>query len=151
MVVVKQKAKTNYAALGIIAVVAAGVLFFGNAYNKGVTNDAQKAGAGVVAGVESVQQEATLTINNGKTTRSMVMTLNPGVSALDLVIRAGMRENFTVETKKYDFGTIVESIDGVRGGDQKKYWLYYVNGKQATVGADAYKVQSGDTIDFRFE
>lgn len=69
-----------------------------------------------------------------------------GESALALIKRT-----HPVVTKDYDFGTLVESIDGVKNGTDNKYWILYVNGKQATVGAGAYTIQKYDNIEWRFE
>lgn len=69
-----------------------------------------------------------------------------GETALDLIKRT-----HTVVTKDYDFGTLVESIDSVMNGTENKYWILYVNGKQASVGAGAYTIQKNDAIEWRFE
>jgi hypothetical protein len=48
-----------------------------------------------------------------------------------------------------DGGGFVESVDGVAGGHeagQPVDWFYYVNGVEATKGADATTVRSGDRI-----
>ncbi len=54
-----------------------------------------------------------------------------------------MKENYTIKLSK---GYISE-IDG-RKQDEKqgKYWLYEINGKQADVGANQYKLKKGDKI-----
>ncbi len=147
----KTNTKTNGIALGVLALLAVSVFFLGNTVVKDVSRDAEQASAGIVAGAKAVRQEVTVSIIGGAQNRQMTFDLTPGATALDLMLRAGQRENFAIETKQYDFGTIVEAIEGTRGGDEGRYWLYYVNGEQATVGADAYLVKSGDLIEFRFE
>jgi hypothetical protein len=62
-----------------------------------------------------------------------------------------IKRTHSVVTKDYEFGTLVESIDGVKNGTDNKYWILYVNGKQATVGAGAYTIQKNDTIEWRHE
>ena len=47
------------------------------------------------------------------------------------------------------FGTYVKGIDGLMAGATSA-WLYDVNDKSAEVGADSYKLKSGDVVVFRF-
>lgn len=77
---------------------------------------------------------------------SQPMDIRDGETALELIKRT-----HPVVTKDYDFGTLVESIDGVKNGTDNKYWILYVNGTQATVGAGVYTIQKNDTIEWRFE
>lgn len=147
----KTNTKTNGVALLVVALLAGSILYLGSTVAKDVSRETEQASAGIVAGVESVRQEATLSIIGGSQLRSYTFDLSEPATALDLVLRASQRENFSVETTAYDFGTIIDSIDGIAGGDQNRYWLYYVNNQQATVGADAYQVQPGDIVEFRYE
>jgi hypothetical protein len=52
--------------------------------------------------------------------------------------------------KHYDFGDLVESIDGVKNGTKQKYWTFKVNGKESTVGAGAYQLQAHDQVEWKF-
>ncbi|MDA2462323.1 DUF4430 domain-containing protein [Bacillus cereus group sp. MYBK65-1] len=54
-----------------------------------------------------------------------------------------------VESEKMSFGTYVKGIDGLMAGATSA-WLYDVNDKSAEVGADSYKLKSGDVVVFRF-
>ncbi|MFA6908573.1 MAG: DUF4430 domain-containing protein [Patescibacteria group bacterium] len=147
-----KKHKTNIVGLGVVALLALSLIFVGKAYVADVNTSIENSSAGIVAGVETVRQEATLVINAGTAPRSFVFELAGNTTAFDLLNRASMRENFVVETKSYDFGVSVEAIDGIRGGTAEgHYWIYYINGKMATVGADAYVVQPGDSIEFRYD
>ena len=59
--------------------------------------------------------------------------------------------NFSFKTKEYPgLGYFVEEINGV-GGGQGKYWIYYVNGKEASVGIKDYVVKEGDIISWKHE
>lgn len=51
----------------------------------------------------------------------------------------------------YSFGVFIESIGGVKNGDDGKYWQYYVNGKLGEVAADKQEVKAGDKVEWRFE
>lgn len=61
-----------------------------------------------------------------------------------------LKKGHEVGTKKFSFGEMVEAIDGV-GGEEGKFWIYYVNGEAAKVGADQYEVKDGDRIEWRLE
>ncbi|HDR7795130.1 TPA: DUF4430 domain-containing protein [Bacillus luti] len=54
-----------------------------------------------------------------------------------------------VEAETMSFGTYVKGIDGLTAGATSG-WLYDVNDKSAEVGADSYKLKSGDVVVFRF-
>ena len=69
-----------------------------------------------------------------------------GQNALDL-----LKTHAQVITKDSSYGPYVDSINGVRGGTNGKYWAFYVNDKLADVGAAAYVTQTGDKIEWKFE
>lgn len=56
----------------------------------------------------------------------------------------------TVVTKQSSYGEYVVSINGSDGGG-KKYWIFYVNGQEASVGAGAYVTKSTDKIEWRLQ
>lgn len=53
--------------------------------------------------------------------------------------------NHTVTLKN----TFIECIDNVCA-DSGYWWLFILNGKKSSEGANFYKVRGGDTIEFRF-
>lgn len=68
-----------------------------------------------------------------------------GKTALEL-----LKSHTEVKTQKFDFGEMVQSINGQDGGG-KKYWTFYVNGKMAQVGAGAYQTKSSDKIEWKLQ
>ncbi|HDR7516753.1 DUF4430 domain-containing protein [Bacillus mobilis] len=54
-----------------------------------------------------------------------------------------------VESETMSFGTYVKGIDGLMAGATSG-WTYDVNDTSAQVGADGYKLESGDVVVFRF-
>jgi hypothetical protein len=56
-----------------------------------------------------------------------------------------------VETKDSQYGAYVDSINGKKGGDDGKYWVFYVDGQMAQVGAEAYTTKGGELIEWKFE
>lgn len=47
-------------------------------------------------------------------------------------------------------GKFIEEINGIRG-DGERYWIYYVNGKKATIGVSNYKINPGDVVSWKYE
>ncbi len=54
------------------------------------------------------------------------------------------------QTKTSSYGEMVTSINGQDGGGTK-YWMFYVNGKEASVGAGAYTTHDGDSIEWKLQ
>lgn len=75
-----------------------------------------------------------------------------GQTALALLEQAAQELEVEVKTKNYgEMGTLVEQIDSLANGQDNKYWIYYVNGEMAQVGADKYVLKGGDKVEWRFE
>ena len=61
-----------------------------------------------------------------------------------------LKERTSVESKQYDFGVFIESINGVKP-DDKHFWKLYVNGQASQVGADQSQTKRGDIIEWVIE
>lgn len=72
-------------------------------------------------------------------------------TALFLLEKVTNEAAINLETKQYDFGVSIEKIGEQKGGDNGKYWLYYVNGEMASVGVDQKNIKDGDTVEFKFQ
>ena len=68
-----------------------------------------------------------------------------GKNALEL-----LKSTHQVETQKFSFGEMVQSIDGV-ASPSTNFWAFYVNGKQADVGAGDYQTKSGDKLSWKLQ
>jgi len=56
------------------------------------------------------------------------------------------KNNFNFNYKEYpSLGIFVDGINGVKN-EPNKYWIYYVNGKEAEVGVSNYILKDGDEI-----
>lgn len=51
----------------------------------------------------------------------------------------------------YAFGVFIESINGIKNGDDGKYWQYYVDGVLGDVAADKKVLKKGEKVEWRFE
>jgi len=69
-----------------------------------------------------------------------------GESALDT-----LRGHFDIKTNSFDFGEFVTAINDVEATDGENFWALYINGQQASVGADSYIAEEGDAIEWRLE
>lgn len=85
-----------------------------------------------------------ITYGDGKQETNTIQA-SAGESALDLL---SVSKKVTV--KETSLGKLVESIEGDTNGSQNKYWTYFVNGKEANVGAADYTVQPNDSIEWKF-
>lgn len=61
-----------------------------------------------------------------------------------------LKEHAKVQTKTSSIGVYVTAING-NSGNGKKYWIFYVNGKEAQVGAADYVTHNGDVIQWRLQ
>ena len=76
-----------------------------------------------------------------------------GSNVLDVMNTLGKNKNnnFSFHSKDYSsLGSFVDEINGVKG-TPGNYWLYYVNGKKASVGVSKYIIKEGDKIVWKQE
>lgn len=100
-------------------------------------------------GKDSKQTTLTTTQDKKESTQPSTTVTYDGVegkTALEL-----LKTKETVVTKDSQYGPYVDSVNGVVGGTDGKYWAFYVNGQMAQVGADAYVTKTGDKIEWKFE
>lgn len=78
---------------------------------------------------------------------SSVQKVKLGTTALQLLRRA-----HTIETKGEGKNAFIISIRGRAASDSdREFWAFYVNKKQATVGAGSYFLKNNDTIEWKIE
>lgn len=82
-----------------------------------------------------------VTVNTNKVT-SVTYAGQTGKNALEL-----LQSGHQVDVSAAGF---VNAIDGVTPGDHQ-YWSFYVNGKQADVGAKDYQTKNSDAIEWKLE
>jgi hypothetical protein len=73
--------------------------------------------------------------------------ISPNSTALQL-----LSATHKIVTKGQKENAFVMEIDGrVADFKQKEFWAFYVNGKQAQIGAGSYFVKNNDTIEWKIE
>lgn len=116
-----------------------------------VAVDNSGAIAGRVAGVEVVKAKVTIA-RGGNNTVSVDLSVPTGGTVLDALKQATQVYGLVLDTKDYgEMGILVNSIGDLIGGQDNKYWSYYVNSQMATVAVDKQVVLPGDAIEFKFE
>jgi len=95
-----------------------------------------------VKGVVEQKQEETVKANP-------YLIVYQGVDNKNALELLKTKEN--VITKQSSLGEYVDEINGIKGGTDNKYWIFYVNGKMAEVGSDVYVTKSTDRIEWKFE
>ncbi|KKP86592.1 MAG: hypothetical protein UR87_C0015G0003 [candidate division CPR3 bacterium GW2011_GWE2_35_7] len=86
-----------------------------------------------IKGVTEQKQEETVKANP----YSVIYQGEDTKNALEL-----LKSKENVVTKQSSFGEYVNEINGIKGGTDNKYWIFYVNGKMSEVGADDYVTKS---------
>lgn len=61
-----------------------------------------------------------------------------------------LKTTHSVGVEQSSFGEFVTTIDNLKSTD-KIFWIFYVDGKQASEGAGTYKTKNGETIEWRYE
>jgi hypothetical protein len=140
----KNKIAFLFSLLLLVTVIGAGCV------GKQNTNTTADINSDVITQVVSeVKVDLIISADDESTTYSTVA--REGFSVLDVLQLVSDENSFALETQESSFGVYVEGLAGKTGGDNNKYWMYYVNGESATVGVADYIIEEGDSIEFKFE
>jgi len=73
-------------------------------------------------------------------------------TAFEALETASEEYNFDLDTTYYEEyqSHLINKINGA-GSEDNKYWIFYVNGEMAPLGADQMYVKNGDIISFNLE
>ena len=96
--------------------------------------------------------EVELLIEYG-TKKTYSIEVPAGSTVYDLLKEASSKHNFSLDASNdSSYGAFIEEIDGVRNDPKAgKYWLYYLNGKLANLGASSQKLSAGDKVLWKYE
>jgi hypothetical protein len=61
-----------------------------------------------------------------------------------------LKRHAQVQTKHYSFGDQVIAINGT-AGNGPKYWTFYVNGQESSVGAGSYVTKNSDKLEWKLQ
>jgi Domain of unknown function (DUF4430) len=91
-----------------------------------------------------------LTIDFGdRKTYSATSDISASASAFSLLQAVAARQNLSLTFRDYSFGTLVESVGGLKNTSQKA-WVYFINGKSPDIGADKYLLSPGDKVEWKY-
>jgi hypothetical protein len=76
----------------------------------------------------------------------------PNSTVYDAMKILSQQANFKFNGKNYgNLGFLTEEINGIKNGQQNKYWIYYINGESAKVGISSYIIKPNDIITWKYE
>ena len=102
---------------------------------------------GVRGGNSNTEQIGSVTVLAGETT----IHLQPNVIFYDALVRAKNAGNITFSGRTYTgLGFFVTDIGTLHSGNGKSL-IYYINGKEASVGVSSYTLKDGDVIKWKLE
>lgn len=91
-------------------------------------------------------------INEGVSQKSFDFVAEKGQTVFSVLEKLSKEQNIPIQSKYYPkMGILVQSIDKLVGGDEGRYWQYYVNGALGQVAADKQELKAGDSLEWRFE
>lgn len=87
---------------------------------------------------------------SGKIIDGLKLEFTEGQTAYDLLKKAASDNNIKLEAQNTDYGIYIYGINSIVSGScgQASGWMFSVNGKSPDVGADSYKLQAGDKVEF---
>ena len=112
------------------------------------------------------QQEPQKETETGEATGSVLYIINKGdgdikqykleifqnSTVFSLLEELAEKENLIIETSSYpEMGVLIESIDGLKGGADNKWWQYWINEVLGEVAADKKEAKAEDVIEWKFE
>lgn len=134
--------KQTWKIIGTIALVIAvtiGVSLYTNRAQAPVTTAPQEQSANISLTIHGLYTNKQISISENESVLQTLEALNTQDPQLAL------------STKEYSgLGTLVDSMHGMKNGTNKNYWQYKVNGVMPQIGADAYKLKSGDSVEWFF-
>lgn len=84
---------------------------------------------------------------------SVVIENNANTDVYKSLLNVAISHNLQIEAKTYEGwgggGIYVESINGIKNGQNGYFWEYIVNGKIPDVSVDKFQLHSGDLIEWR--
>ncbi len=70
----------------------------------------------------------------------------------NLTALSALKDVVAVQTNGKGINAFITSIDNRKADDAKKeFWAFYVNGKQAELGAGSYIIKNNDKIEWKIE
>ena len=100
--------------------------------------------------IKQVKNKITLTIDygNGESITNE-LTYYERITVYDALKKTAEDKNIAIETKRYSFGTLIESINALKS-NMDKAWIFFVNAKAADKSADSYILSPNDKVEWKY-
>jgi len=97
----------------------------------------------------SNQLSATLVVQG----KSITLVIPERGSVYDMMNLARHEHLITFKEKEYSgMGFFIQEINGIANDSKAgRYWIYYINGKKASVGVSTYEVKLNDNTNWQYE
>jgi hypothetical protein len=96
--------------------------------------------------VTSQEVDISVKFNAGKSVDQKVTA----TTAFEALEKIGQDQGWEIKTKDYDFGKLVEVINGV-ANTKAKVWIFYVNGEAGDKASDKFELKAGDKVEWQYE
>ena len=150
----KNQLKIIIGITGVIIVAVIGVWGFLPAGRQGSQNNApvvNSSNQNINTNQETaIQTSLQIDRQDGSTVKVFSVKMEKDSTALVQLQKTAAGNDIVIDVKTSDFGSYVDMLDGLKGGTDNKYWMYSVNGKEASVGADQYKLSEGDVAEWKY-
>lgn len=140
--------KRNYLLLGIGLLIVAGAGVVGY-----LTLSAKPEAVGTVeeekqGEMPAAKVSAVVDFGDGETFEYQ-KDFEEGKTAFSILMEMAEENQMEIETKEYDFGTLVEAIGGKENSTEQA-WIYFINGESGQVAADKQELKTGDKVEWKF-
>ena len=97
-------------------------------------------------------QTASIMLDYGDgTVKTYEVEFLPELTLFESMKTLSVREGFEFKYQPPgQYGILIDQIGPMAGGTDGKYWLWYENNRMGQVASDAYKLQNGDVIEWKF-
>ena len=80
-----------------------------------------------------------------------VSEINKATSVYDFMNQLKNEGKITFKEKNYSgIGKFIQEINGLKSNGDN-YWIYYINGVEASIGVSNYKINPGDIVSWKYE
>jgi uncharacterized membrane protein len=101
--------------------------------------------------IKSTNKENIVVLNVSNHTYNIKVKDGSTVYDAMIALQSRKENNFSFSSKNYpSLGNFIYKINGVKG-TPGKYWIYYINGKKASLGVSKYILKEGDRISWKQE
>ena len=130
----------------LVTILLLSIVIFLAKNNFGKFNNNLNAKKSLIVNFQTFPINQKIVFNDGRPDDNQTFNIKSGESVLDLLARTK-----NIQVKEYSFGKMVTTIDNLKNGQNKKYWIYFINDQEAKIGASNYKLKPGERVIWKFK